>query len=616
MTTVPRTSLRIDWLLTVLSVWLIGGFYVDLWAHAHGQVDDTFLTPWHGVLYTGAASFGVVLGLVAIFGQPRGVPLREVLPGPYRMSFIGAVLFVIGGVLDLAWHEIFGFEVDVDALLSPTHLLLATSGLLMIGGPIRSAAARLMSVPERARSWRLTGPFVVPLAMASAVLIAFSQYANPIVDAWSSALESQTVDPVAQIYSMDPDGQGQTRLVVSEGDARSPRLSPDGTSVVYAVSDGENDQIHLLREGGGTDETLTSEGANFRPAWSPDGSLIAFSGVQEAEPDVWIMAADGTDQRQLTDDPASDWAPAWSPDGASLVFNSDRFGSFDLVRIDADGANPTALTSGPADDYEPDWSPDGKRIAFTSNRDGDFRIWVVAAGGGEPSRLETGEGSAYMPSWSPDGSMIAFTSDRSGDFEVFVVASEGGEPGNISRNPGADDGWVSPAWAPDGSAILYPSEGSLPSWVEPYVRQGFGAAGVLIAATLLAGTATFARRRGPLPFGSYTLLVAVPSAMATLLSDEYRFIPGLVVAGLLADIAAQVWPPGRSRTGDALVAFAIPALFFAGYFASIALTTGIGWTIHMWLGAIVIAGAIGLLVDELGRGPAVTQEANEVAGAS
>ena len=59
------------------------------------------------------------------------------------MSFLGAVLFVVAGVLDLAWHELFGFEVDVEALLSPTHLLLAASGLLMIGGPIRSASARL-----------------------------------------------------------------------------------------------------------------------------------------------------------------------------------------------------------------------------------------------------------------------------------------------------------------------------------------------------------------------------------------------------------------------------------------------------------------------------------------
>jgi hypothetical protein len=596
----PRTTLRMDWVLALLSIWLIGGFYIDLWAHAHGEVDDTFFTPWHLVLYSGAASFGVVLGLLAILGQPRGLPIRDVLPGSYRMSFIGAVLFVIGGVLDLAWHEVFGFEVEVDALLSPTHLLLATSGLLMIGGPIRSATARLAEAPAGARSWRLAGPFVIPLAMASAVLIAFSQYANPIVDVWSAALESESADPVAQIYSMDPDGGRQTRLAVTDGDARGPRVSPDGSAILYAVAGEDGDQIHVIRSGT-SDHVLTSEGDNFRPAWSPDGESIAFSSIRQAEPDIWVMASDGAGQRQLTDDPASDWAPAWAPDGASITFNSNRSGTFDIYRIDADGANPTALTSGPDDDFEPDWSPDGTRIAFTSNRNGDFAIWLVDAGGGEPTRLETGEGAAYTPSWSPDGSMLAFTSNRTGDFEVYVVSSAGGEPRNISRNPGADDGWVSPAWAPDGSAILYPSEGSRPFWTEPYVRQGFGAAGILVAAAILAGIWTFARRRGPLPFGSFTVIVAVPFVMATVLDDQYRFIPGLVAAGLLADVAARVWPDGRSRLGDALAAFLVPAVLFALYFSTVALTQGLGWSIHMWLGAVAIAGAIGLFTDELGQ---------------
>jgi Tol biopolymer transport system component len=402
---------------------------------------------------------------------------------------------------------------------------------------------------------------------------------------------------------MDADGQRQTRLAVSEGDARSARRSPDDGSIVYAVTDGDADQIHVIRDAGATDVTLTSEGANFRPAWSPDGSLIAFSSIREAEPDIYAMAADGSGQHRLTDDPASDWAPAWSPDGAAIAFNSNRSGSYDLYRIDTDGANPTVLTSGPADDYEPDWSPDGNRIAFTSDRSGDFRIWIVAAGGGEPGLLDTGAGTAYMPSWSPDGSMIAFTSNRTGDFEVFVVASSGGEPHNISRNPGADDGWISPTWAPDGSSILYPSEGFVPFWYEPYVRQGFGAAGILIAAALLAGVVSFARRRGRLPFGAYTVLVAAPSAMATVLSDEFRFIPGLLATGLLADVVTRVWPAGRARFSDALVAFLVPAWFFALYFATIALTSGVGWTVHLWLGAIVIAGAIGLLVDELTHGP-------------
>jgi Tol biopolymer transport system component len=602
----PRTSVRLDWTLAALSVWLIGGFYVDLWAHAHGRVDDTFFTPWHALLYLGAASFVVVLGAVAISGTPRGVPVRDVLPGPYRMSFLGGLLFGVAGVLDLAWHTVFGFEVNVEALLSPTHLLLATSGMLMLGGPLRSASARLADVGPGSRSWRLAGPFIIPLAMASAVLIAFTQYVNPIVDAWSSA-EEAAAEPVAQIYAMAPDGSRQTRLSRLDQDARSARLSPDGTMIIYAAQggDGEQGQIHAMGADGSGDRTLTTEGENFDPAWSPDGTQIAFSGTRGGEPDLFVMQADGTGIRQLTDDPASDWGPAWSPDGTAIAFNSNRSGTFDLYRIAPDGGDPAALTDGPADDYNPAWAPDGTRIAFTSNRSGDYGLWLVGtAGTDEPRQVATGEGNAYMPSWSPDGARLAFTSNRTGDFEVFVGAATGGEPQNLSRNPGTDDGWAGPAWSPDGSVILYPSQGSVPYWQNPFVRQGFGAAGILVASAVLAGIVTFARRRGPLPFGAFAVLVAVPASMATVLSDEYRFIPAAIAAGVLADLAARAWPPGRTRVGDALVSFLVPALFFAAYFVAVAVTTGIGWSIHLWLGAIAIAGVVGLFLDELARGPA------------
>jgi hypothetical protein len=605
-----RTGLRLDWLLAGLSVWLIGGFYIDLWAHAHGKVDDTFFTPWHALLYTGAASFGVVLGLVAIFGKPRGIPVRDVLAPPYRLAFLGAVLFAVGGVLDLIWHTIFGFEVDVEALLSPTHLLLAGSGLLMIGGPLRSAAARMagdtVAIRDgRAPSWRLVGPFIIPLAMSLAIFGAFTQYAHPIVDVWSAATPGTTATnaPPAQLHAMAPDGAGQHRLAILDGDARGPRMSPDGRSIVYALYDGDTDQIHLIGADGAGDRALTTEGSSYRPAWSPDGAHVAFTSDRDGSTDLYVMDSDGSNVVRLTNDPAQDWAVDWSPDGKSLAFNSDRNGDYRLFRIDADGSDLTQLSIGTGTDFEPAWSPDGSKIAFTGERDGQFGVWVIAVDGRAETPLAVGDGDNYMPSWSPDGSLVAFTSNRTGDFEVFVVPATGGAAHNISQNPGADDGWDTLDWTPDGSAILYPSQGVVPSWRDPFVRQGFGAAGVLISATLLAAAVVFARRRGRLPLGSYTVLVAAPLIMATVLRDEYRFIPAALLAGILADVVARAWPPGRSRTGDGLVAFGIPAVFFALYFITVAATSGLGWSIHLWVGAIVIAGIIGLFVDEIGRQP-------------
>lgn len=608
--TASTTSVRMDWILTILSVWLVGGFYIDLWAHNHDRVDDTFFTPWHAIMYTGAAAFGVVLVGAAMLGRPRSVPLRETLAPPYRLAFAGFVLFVVAGLLDLAWHAVFGFEVDVEALLSPTHLLLATGGLLMVGGPLRAAGARLLEGVHR--SWRTAGPVAIPMAMAVAILVAFTQYVNPVVDTWSGALPADEPPPTAQLYAMNANGSGQRRLTVVPGEAVSADWSPDGSQIAYAftpLADGDAEvrsQIHVMAVDGSDDRVLATEHGAIDPAWSPDGTRIAFAQNIDDLFALSLMNADGSAIEQLTDGKARDWGATWTRDGSALVFNSDREGSNHLYRLDLASREVTQLTSGPSSDWEPALSPDGTRVAFTSNRreTGTYDVWIANIDGSEPTRLTVGDdvGDSYMPSWSPDGESIAFTSNRTGDFEVYSMPAAGGEATNLTQNPGASDGWARAQWSPDGSTIVYPSEGNLPFWREPYVRQGFGAAGILVGATILAGAIIYLRRRyGTLPLGAYAVVIAAPLALATVMRDEYRLLPAIVSGGLLAELIVRRWPAGRSRLGDAVVAFLVPAGVFALYFLTIGMTDGLGWTIHLWLGAIATAGIIGLFLDELSR---------------
>jgi len=602
-----------DWILTALSVWLVGGFYVDIWAHAHGRVDNTFFTPWHAFLYSGAASFGVVLGVAAIMGRPRSVPIRDTLAPPYRIAFLGSVLFALAGVLDLAWHTIFGFEVDVEALLSPTHLLLATSGMLMVGAPIRAAGARL---PDGApRSWRTAGPVAVPLAMAVAILVAFTQYANPVADVWAEALPKGLPAIQPQLYAMAADGSGQRRLTVVPGQTLGPRFSPDGTRIAYTYQpNADSDhpdpitQIHVMNADGSGDRALATENAAFQPAWSPDGTRLVFSEVVDGRDDLSLMNVDGTGIERLTADAAADWAAVWTPDGSAILFNSDRDGPYHIHRLDLATKAITAVTTGESNDYEPAISPDGTRLAFTSDRRGadHYDVWLAGIDGSSPTRFTTGAdtavGDSYMGTWSPDGSKVAFTSNRSRDFEVYVQPVADGDPVNISQDPGASDGWARADWSPDGSTIVYPIQDNAPSWQEDGIRQGYGAAGVLIGATLLAGAVVWLRRRhGALPFGAYAVVIGAPIAMATVLDDQYRLLPAIVLAALIAELVVRRWPAGRSRIGDGIVAFLVPAVVFALYFATLMMTGGIGWSIHLWLGAIVIAGIIGLFLDELTR---------------
>jgi hypothetical protein len=120
-----------SWLVLAATAWLVGGGYLDAWAHTHVAKLETFFTPWHGVLYSGFGACFAVLGI-------RWLRDRS-LPDGYRLSLIGCAFFAVGGVADLLWHTIFGIEKGIAAVLSPSHLWLIVSGGLIVTGTIRAA---------------------------------------------------------------------------------------------------------------------------------------------------------------------------------------------------------------------------------------------------------------------------------------------------------------------------------------------------------------------------------------------------------------------------------------------------------------------------------------------
>lgn len=180
----PATSLRFEWVYAALAAWVIGGLFLDGWAHSHGRVDDTFFTPWHAVLYSGVLATSMFLFVNQWRGLSQGYGLWRALPVGYTASLIGAGLFVVSGGFDFLWHELFGFEANLEALLSPAHLLLATGGILMITGPLRSAYYRLRA-GER-YGWRELGPAVVSLTAALSVLTFFTDFAHPTTQLYAA----------------------------------------------------------------------------------------------------------------------------------------------------------------------------------------------------------------------------------------------------------------------------------------------------------------------------------------------------------------------------------------------------------------------------------------------
>lgn len=243
---------------------------------------------------------------------------------------------------------------------------------------------------------------------------------------------------------------------------------------------------------------------------------IAYNGV---DGDLWVMHADGSHRRQLTQSGAgSDFDPSWSPDGRRIVFRTSRgrhlpdpagLGLDGIFVVNADGSGQTPIhprTGGLFPDWSPDgsriafsgvlhpgdrqdhlfvmrpdgshlevlngsraaecaeWSPDASKLMFCSHWGAGWDVGVMDADGTNPRRLTDAPGNDYPGAWSPDGRRIAFSSDRQGQGEVWVMDADGTHQRRLTRHPGTYD--APNSWLPDGRIVVASSRQNdpLPAW--------------------------------------------------------------------------------------------------------------------------------------------------------
>ena len=132
---------RLDWLVTVAAVWITTGLFIDAHQHLFLAV-ESFLNPWHMTMYSGGLFAAAVLGLTIAQNYKRTASFWQAIPYGYVQSVFGVAALLLGGALDFVWHSIFGFEHQMDLLLSPPHLFLLTGLFFLITGPVRSALRR------------------------------------------------------------------------------------------------------------------------------------------------------------------------------------------------------------------------------------------------------------------------------------------------------------------------------------------------------------------------------------------------------------------------------------------------------------------------------------------
>jgi len=205
--------------------------------------------------------------------------------------------------------------------------------------------------------------------------------------------------------------------------------SPDGSQIAISNRVDGASIVFVLPNGGGEPRRITSAGPSYWHGWSPDGSTLAYVGARNGQFDIYAIdvAGDvdgGAVARQLTDYPEPDDGPDYSPDGSTIYFNSARTGVMKIWAMDADGSRQRQLTDDEAfADWFPHPSPDGRSVVLLS-----YDSTVAGHPGGQLVRLRMldvatgtvrtlcevsgGQGTINVPSWAPDSSAFGFVSYR------------------------------------------------------------------------------------------------------------------------------------------------------------------------------------------------------------
>jgi Tol biopolymer transport system component len=233
------------------------------------------------------------------------------------------------------------------------------------------------------------------------------------------------------VYVINANGAGLARVTSDPAADFDPTWSADGSRIAYRHQPGDDltTDIYVINTDGSAARDLTGNNGvpDWGPSWSPDGRRI----VWNSDPNHhgifrgYLMKPDGSDVRPLGADVWVEY-PAWSPDGRRLAFmgqTPEGSENYEIYVVGADGTGLRRLTDSPGPDGWPAWSPDGKRILFSSVRDdcsysdapdckttGDIgpyhTLYVMNADGSGQTRLS--EAYGQIADWSPNGHYIVF----------------------------------------------------------------------------------------------------------------------------------------------------------------------------------------------------------------
>jgi hypothetical protein len=176
-------GIRLDAGIMGLAVIGLVGNLIDIRSHDSGVTfeEEGFLTVPHIIFYSAFLAIAGLITAVIVANRLEGKGWLEAIPQGYRLGLVGVFLFGLGGPGDALWHATFSAESGVEALTSPTHLMLATGSVLFLSSPARRAFG---FVRQEVRGWRQV-PMLMSAAFTFTAITIITLYGHPVYgDQW------------------------------------------------------------------------------------------------------------------------------------------------------------------------------------------------------------------------------------------------------------------------------------------------------------------------------------------------------------------------------------------------------------------------------------------------